>query len=61
MQHNLIKKNYSQSEAGKKYFIKMYKRAVELNDEKIIKFCKCVFDCYSRYDINEHIPRPNGK
>jgi len=60
-QHNLIKKNYSQTEAGKKYFIKMYNRAVKLNDEKIIKFCRCVFACYDRHDINGHIPRPNGK
>jgi len=61
MKHNLIKKNYSQTEAGKRFFIKMYKRAVAINDEKIIKFCKSVFDCYDKFDINGHIPRPNGK
>lgn len=61
MEHNLIKKNYSQTEAGKRYFIKMYEQAVAKGDERIIKFCKEVFDVYDRYRINGHIPRPNGK
>ncbi len=61
MEHNLIKKNYSQTEAGKRYFIKMYKQAKAKHDEKIIGFCKCVFECYDRHGINGHIPRPNGK
>lgn len=61
MEHNLMKKNFSQTEAGKNYFIKMYKRALAINDRRMIKFCKCVFDCYDRYKINSHIPRPNSK
>ena len=48
-------------QAGKKYFIKIYKQAVKINDEKMIKFCKSVFDTYNNYKINGHIPRPNGK
>jgi len=61
MEHNLLKKNYSQSEAGKKYFINMYKQAIVSNDNKMLKFCKDVFDTYDRHKINGHIPRPNGK
>jgi len=61
MEHNLMKKNYSQTEAGKRYFIRMYEKAVENNDERMIKFCKAVFDVYDQFDINGHIPRPNGK
>jgi len=61
MEHNLMKKNYSQTEAGKKYFIKMYKQAVAINDEKMINFCKCVFECYDKHGVNKHIPRPNNK
>ena len=61
MEHNLLKKNYSQTEAGKRYFIRMYEKAVENNDQRIIKFCKSVFDVYDEYEINGHIPRPNGK
>ncbi|MBU2597747.1 MAG: HNH endonuclease [Actinobacteria bacterium] len=60
-EHNLMKKNYSQTEAGKRYFIKIYKKAVVENDERMINFCKCVFECYDRHEINGHIPRPNGK
>jgi 5-methylcytosine-specific restriction endonuclease McrA len=61
MEHNLIKKNYSQTEAGKRYFIKMYEKAVSNNDKKMIKFCKNIFDVYNNFDINGHINRPNGK
>ena len=61
MEHNLMKKNYSQTEAGKKYFIKMYETAVSNNDSRIIKFCKSVFDVYDEFKINGHIPRPNGE
>ena len=61
MEHNLMKKNYSQTEAGKNYFIKMYNKAVKINDQRMIKFCKCVFDCYDAYKINGHIKRPNNK
>jgi len=58
-QHNLIKKNYSQTEAGKRYFIKMYEKALEKNDVRIINFCRQVFDAYNKHGINKHIPRPN--
>ena len=61
MEHNLIKKNYSQTETGKRYFIKMYEQAVSSNDERMVNFCKCVFECYDKYGINSHIPRPNSK
>lgn len=61
MEHNLMKKNYSQTEAGKRYFIKMYKKALAEKDKKMIDFCKCAFNCYERHKINSHIPRPNGK
>ncbi len=58
---NLLKKNYSQTEFAKKYFIKIYKKAVANNDERMISFCKRVFDAYDEHGINGHIPRPNGK
>ena len=60
-QHNLIKKNYSQTEAGKRYFIKMYEQAVMNNNIKMINFCKQVFNTYNKYEMNKHIPRPNKK
>lgn len=58
-QHNSIKKNYSQTEAGKRYFTKIYETAVKNKDEKMIAFCESVFDAYDKHNINGHIPRPN--
>jgi 5-methylcytosine-specific restriction endonuclease McrA len=60
MQHNLIKKNYSQTESGKRYFIKLYKQAVAKKDKRMIDFCRAVFDVYNNFGINGHIQRPNG-
>lgn len=61
MEHNLMKKNYYQTEAGKKYFIKIYNQAIANCDEKMVKFCKDVFDVYDKHKINGHIKRPNGR
>jgi len=61
MEHNLLKKNYSQTEAGKRYFIKTYERALAIGDHRMIKFCQDVFDVYDKHGINGHIPRPNRK
>ena len=61
MEHNLLKKNYSQTEAGKKFIIKMYEQAVAIGDERMVRFCKDIFDAYDRHKINGHIKRPNGK
>lgn len=60
-EHNLLKKNYSQTETGKRYFIKIYEDAVNIGDERMIEFCKQVFDAYNKHNINTHIPRPNKK
>lgn len=61
MEHNLMKKNYSQTEAGKRYFIKLYEHAVIIGDQRMIKFCKQIFDVYDEKNVNSHIPRPNHK
>lgn len=58
-EHNLLKKTYSQTEFGKRFLIKLYKDAVKKGDEKMIKFCKEIFDVYNKYDINSHIKRPD--
>ncbi|MBA7519221.1 hypothetical protein ES705_11298 [subsurface metagenome] len=60
-EHNLMKKNYSQTEAGKRYFIRLYEQAIEVGDKKMIKFCKQIFDVYDEKGVNSHIPRPNHK
>ncbi len=60
-QHNLMKKNYSQTEAGKRYFIKIYEEALKKGDKTMIEFCRAVFDAYNQHKINTHIPRPNSE
>lgn len=56
--HNLQKKNYSQTESGKKFFIHLYQQAKAQKDEKIIKFCEDIFAVYEAHDINGHIKLP---
>ena len=58
-EHNLRKRNYSQTEAGKRYFIRMYEIALEHQDEKIIAFCRAVFDAYDKHGVDDHIERPD--
>ena len=58
-EHNLRKSNYSQTEAGKRYFIRMYQTALKNQDEKMIAFCQSVFDVYDAHDVNGHIDRPD--
>ena len=58
-QHNLLKKRYSMTEAGKRFFIKMYEDAVRNVDKDMIEFCSGIFDLYDQYGVDTHIPRPN--
>lgn len=59
--HNSMKKDYSQTEAGKRYFLEIYNTAVETNDDNMKEFCEAVFDAYDKYDLNGHIERPDRK
>lgn len=59
-EHNLLKKNYSQTEFGKKLVARIYQDAVAVGDERMIRFCKEIFDVYDKHKVNSHIPRPNG-
>ena len=60
-EHNLQKKNYSQTTAGKRYFIRLYETAVAVGDKRMDRFCKEIFDVYDKKGVNSHIPRPNGE
>ena len=57
--HNLMKKDYSQTEAGKRFFIHTYEMAKENQDPQMIAFCQSVFDAYDDHDMNGHIERPD--
>lgn len=54
-QHNFQKKNYKQTETGKKMFIRLYELAKKSKDKKLQKFCSDVLTIYEQHDINCHI------
>lgn len=54
-QHNFLKKNFKQTETGKKMFIRLYELAKKQNDKKLIKFCEDILEIYEKHNINGHI------
>jgi len=54
-QHNFQKKNYKQTETGKKMFIRLYELAKKSKDKKLQKFCEEVLTVYEKNCINCHI------
>ena len=53
--HNFQKKNYKQTETGKKMFIRLYEAAKKINDKKTMKFCSDILEVYEKNNINGHI------
>jgi hypothetical protein len=54
-QHNFQKKNYKQTETGKKMFIRLYELCKKSKDKKLQKFCSDVLTVYEQHNINCHI------
>lgn len=52
---NFRKKNYGQTESGKKMLIRLWETSVKIGDEKTQKFCEEVLSVYEKFDINGHI------
>ncbi|MFZ5946496.1 MAG: HNH endonuclease [Stygiobacter sp.] len=52
---NFRKKNYNQTESGKKMFIRLWRTAKKIGDKKTEKFCEAVLSTYEKFDINGHI------
>ena len=57
--HNTLKKDYSQTEAGKRFFIRIYESAKKIDDIEMIAFCKSVFDVYDKHNVDRRIKRPD--
>jgi len=53
--HNFRKKNYKQTETGKRMFIRLYDLAKSLGDEETMRFCQEVLETFERHHINDHI------
>lgn len=54
-QHNLQKKNYKQTETGKKMFIRLYELAKQHSDERMLQFCSDILKTFEQYHINDHV------
>ncbi|MFN3428131.1 MAG: HNH endonuclease [Candidatus Thermochlorobacter sp.] len=54
-QHNYLKKNFKQTETGKKMFIRLYELAKSQQDEKLKKFCSEILEVFEKHHINGHI------
>jgi len=54
-QHNFKKKNYKQTETGKKMFIRLYELAKSLGDNKTRDFCAEILEVFEKNDVNGHI------
>lgn len=53
--HNFRKKNYNQTETGKKMFIRLYESAKDIGDDKTMKFCAKILEIFEKHNMNGHI------
>jgi len=54
-QHNFQKKNYKQTESGKRFFIRLYEAAKKNNDKALVDFCTQILEVYEKNNVNGHI------
>ncbi|MCW4030444.1 MAG: HNH endonuclease [Candidatus Bathyarchaeota archaeon] len=54
-QHNFQKKNYKQTESGKKYFIRLYEKSKAIEDSQTMDFCRQILEVYEKNKVNGHI------
>jgi hypothetical protein len=54
-QHNFQKKNYKQTESGKRFFIRLYEAAKANNDQQLEDFCRQILEVYEKNNVNGHI------
>ena len=53
--HNFRKKNYKQTETGKKMFIRLYEAAKVIGDKETMEFCIQILKVFEDNDVNGHI------
>ena len=54
-QHNNLKKNLKQTEAGKKMFVRLYELAKQEKNKRLQDFFAQILQTYEDHDINGHI------
>jgi len=52
---NFRKKNYGQTESGKKMLILMWESAKKIGDKHTKEFCEYLLSGYEKFNINDHI------
>lgn len=53
--HNFRKKNYKQTETGKKMFIRLYESAKAIGDNETMNFCTQILEVFEENNVNGHI------
>lgn len=53
--HNFRKKNYKQTETGKKMFIRLYEFSKSEGDRETEEFCRYILEVFEEYKVNDHI------
>lgn len=54
-QHNFLKKNFRQTETGKRLFIRLYELAKKEKNGSLLKFCTEILEVFEKNGINGHI------
>lgn len=54
-QHNFLKKNFKQTETGKKMFIRLYELSKSQKDKKLQQFCAEILEVFEKNGVNGHI------
>ncbi|SRR5581483_578996 len=54
-EHNFRKKNYKQTETGKRMFIHLYELAKDKGDDDLKRFCAEILEVFEKNGINGHI------
>ena len=53
--HNFRKKNYKQTETGKKMFIRLYEVTKSIDDRETMIFCSQILEVFEKNGVNGHI------
>lgn len=54
-QHNFLKKNFKQTETGKKMFIRLYELAKKEGNKELLDFCTKILEVFEENNVNGHI------
>lgn len=53
--HNFLKKNFNQTETGKKMFLRLLESAQEAQELELVAFLEEILSVYEKHGINGHV------